>query len=146
MFLWDTAAKEPITERSASAPISSACQMTPDVFAASGIDGSYTTPPPPPLPPLAIPNAPTANFHNGFHVENDIRFTAIPSTTCARKRPLLLQESVRRAVHCASRDYRQRHLPLQAVVAGAAFACARRVFAYVVVGVRDGTDVCELSE
>ncbi len=143
MLLWDTVTKEPVTECCASAPISSACQMTPDVFAASGIDGSYTPPPSPP-PPHAIPNAPAANFHNGFHIKNDIYTTAILSTTCARKRPFLLQESVRRAVLCASRDYRQRHLPLQAVVAGTVFDCVRRVCAYVVVGVGDGVDVCEL--
>ncbi len=58
MLHWDTSKLEcPIATCTATAPISSACQMTPSVFAAACIDGSYANPPPslpsPPPPPLS---------------------------------------------------------------------------------------------
>ena len=40
MLLWDISTKDPIASCAAAAPISSACQLTPDLFAAACIDGS----------------------------------------------------------------------------------------------------------
>lgn len=45
MFIWDTSKpKTPAAARSSSAPISSACQLSPNVFVAACIDGSFAAP------------------------------------------------------------------------------------------------------
>jgi hypothetical protein len=40
MLLWDISTKDPVASCMATAPISSACQITPDVFAAACINGA----------------------------------------------------------------------------------------------------------